>query len=237
MKLEEKKNALYGARESTRKGMAGQIGADRFQSIGFLADYDQEIQRNAAQREAQAGRIGQAKQGEAQALYNQNMVGVRGLRSNAEDMEQRAARSGGIAQTLGGMDRFGQADAVESLELLLKYGPEMLSQEQIAQTRAVAPQKVAKILEKRGAGSAAFARLGLIGDEDMGNPEALRGAAAIDRDRAAEFEHEAEKKLAESAASAGKVMAEAMVRAMQDAAAMFVEHIRTEMMRAKGAKS
>jgi hypothetical protein len=235
VKIDERMKVLHGARANTIREGGRLEGAEAFSAVGAVGRYTTEITALHEQAKQVAQQLAAAKEAEARGRHGEGSVASARFAARAGILEERAAYSSSIAQRLGGMDRFSRADAVESLEFLMKYGPDMLTQEQIAQAQSVAPAKVARILEKHGAATSAAGRLAAIDSDFSTNPEALRDLAGRNRDAAAETRAEIDAAFATGAAEAGKELAETVVKAMRQVAKEAVFQIYNEMIRAKGA--
>jgi hypothetical protein len=136
------------------------------------------------------------------------------------------------------MQPWDRADAVYNLELLQRFGPDMLAPEQLAAAQGIAPQTVAKILEQRGRQTGEFQRLQQLAPADFaGDPNDLRTRASELRDQQVKQQLELERVMAEGAAEAGEKMGAAVVDAMQQVVDMAIKTIRTRLLQAKNASS
>lgn len=220
-----------GAASSSAPG-----GVDRQRLMNELAATDAEIASVGTLRRNAGESVAEFRKREAQAKNNAGMMGVRRLNAEAGQLEEDAANAAGGAQRLGGMDRFGRADAVQSLEMLQRFGPDMLDPSQIAAASSIAPQTVAKILERSGRGSAEFSRLQTLAPADFaGDPDALRRLAGEKRDEAAAKELELEKSLADTAVSAGRDLGALISKIMKEMTDAAREQIEKDMRRLRGA--
>jgi hypothetical protein len=206
--------------------------------LDLISTSREDLKDVVAKRREAARSVSEATAAEAESRYRLGMTGVGRLRSDAESLENKAALAAGGAQRLGGMDRFARAGAVQSLELLQKFGPDYLDPSQLAQAQSLAPQTVAKILEKQGAGSAEFNRLRELAPVDYaGDPETLRREASEKRDEASRKELDLEATMAETTASAGRELGRAVADSIRDVVNEAIKTIKNELMRAKGAAS
>lgn len=239
LKLEEQNRALHAGRNLAVSNLKGAgSGATRQILLDYISRQDDAIAANKAERVQAAQGIAAARGSAAQAAYAGGMVNVAGMQTRAGILEEQAGRAGGLAQRLGGMDRFARADAVQSLEYLQKYGPDVLSQEQIAQAQSIAPQTVAKILEARGARTGEFARARELAPAEIaGDPESLRAAAGALRDRAAEFTRDLESQLSATMTAAGRDLADVITGVMKGAIEAAAAKVVTDMLRGKGPAS
>jgi hypothetical protein len=226
-------NEMAKLREREEKGP--QSGPKRQEILNSISATKETIENIENRRRQAAEMVAGAKNAEGQAVARVSMAEASRFRSNAESLEGKAERAESGAQRLGGMDRFARAGAIQSLKLLQQFGPDYLDPSQLAQAQSLAPQTVAKILGKQGSGLADFSELREIAPLDFeGDPETLRREAADEREKFSRRELDAETKLAETAASAGREMGMQVVRAMRDAFMEAINGLKNELTRARG---
>jgi hypothetical protein len=172
-----------------------------------------------SQRQQAAQQLAEARRQEAASEAAVSMGRAKKMLSDAADLEQEAATSRGTARSFGAMDAFGRYEAVQNVELLKRFGPDMLDPSQVQQALAVAPRLSGKILENRGLASAEFGQLQRLSPEDAVDVRGFERQAQELRDEAAKIELSAEKAVAQASAEAGKRLGDTVVNAMNEVVA------------------
>jgi hypothetical protein len=189
---------------------------------------------NEGLRRSAASGLADARRGEAQARYAAGAVGVARLGAEAQGLEEDAASAAGTAARLGGQNRFQRANARSAFERLKQFGPELLSETELAQAQSYAPQEAAKILQKFGEGTDEF-KAGvadkLVGFE--GAPEELRRRAAEKRDEAARGQLDLDKALADATAAAGRDLAQQIGKVIRDVVESTVKELKNQVLLGK----
>lgn len=186
-------------------------GPGRERILRGLQVSEQEIQANQqAQRQAiQTRAEARNRETGARADVARNQAAQFG--AQAENLEERAARSAGGARSLGMMNPLERRQAAMAVEAAQQFGLDALPPELKALAAQIAPETVGKQAEKLGAGTDEFKRLSAVAPADFaGDPEKLRQEAAEMRRKQAEKEFDADKMVATTAASVGKDMAKAV---------------------------
>jgi hypothetical protein len=213
-------------------------GVDRQRVLNEIAESQRRTTGLAELKSAAAERSGAAARAAAEAAYGVGRGRVQSSLAQAGILEGRAASAASGAARLGAMDPFERSNALYSLDLLKRYGPDMLSPEQKSAAASLAPQTANKIFEQRGAAAGEFQQLQRIAPADFaGNPDDLRRRAGELRDDAAKSQLELDRSLADASVSAASEIAKAVTEAMRLISAETVRQIKTELLRGKNTSS
>lgn len=202
--LQEKEEGLKTRRTRFEFQASRVTGPEEVRLRGLAEAANSELKTNYSQQQhlresltqAQAKEIG-ANAEVTRARNRQNILGT------AEILEDRAAQKQNAQSRLGGMHIFEQNYAIQSLQLLQKYGRQGVSEDILRSAQSIAPETVRKILEKEG-GNAPNLKLlqqiapgdflsGATAAQDLESARALRNIYAekdfhLDRESGAQIE-------------------------------------------------
>lgn len=216
LKTERRMGELQVRRVGLERELAkdeNQSGVSRQNILNQLSETADEAQGVGTLQQQARRSVYDAAKSEAGARQRAGMGAVQKLQAEAGGLEEDAAQAAGGARQLGGMNRYARANAVQSLQLLQQFGPDLLSPQQLAQAQSIAPRTAGKILEQFGKGTSEYADLQRLAPADFaGDPDDLRrcadGKLAEAAKRELELERDAARAVREAGADVGKYLAD-----------------------------
>lgn len=205
VELTRQRRALEG--KLTEDGYGS--GASRQEVLRRIENVNQEVGGNLAQQRAAREALVGAEGRDAQARGERDKARRRTeLLGRAETLEDRADTAAGAARRLGGMSEYDRAFGLRAARLVQQRGSaDGLPEELLSAALAFAPNTVGKIVERTGAGSAAFRAASAdpaFAADYGGDPTDLRRQAAEARRQLAGEEFDIDARVAGQSAAAGR---------------------------------
>lgn len=240
LKIEAKGNSLKAERAKLRKalGLDTGSGVEREQITNRISAANSAIEANVALNQQAANQVFEAKKREAQGRGNLGANKAALKETQAADLEERAANMAGLQSTIGMMNPFDRARAVDANKRLISAGGDTtrLSQEDVQLALSTGGSSASKLIETAGGRTREAGQIqGLYGDTfGTGTAESQRQSAQQIRAEAEQERFKAEAGVAKEFVNAGARMAEIVAKNMLDLLNAFQSELVNKLFKSRG---
>jgi hypothetical protein len=197
----------------------------RLAEVSRLTGVENELQGTRNQQKQAADAVFQSRIAEGNAKGRVGAVKAEELEAQSQIYAQRADTYAGSGRRLGGMNPMERQFGLQALQALQKYGPDALPPEMLAAAQQFAPETAGKLVEVHGRGTAEYEAGKKLAPAEFGDVAKARQQSLDFADQAEEQRRKTEATTTATAAEAGRGMAEAVGKFIDQIRDSFVREI------------